>query len=118
MIGEEVTILSLILFGAIVFNTAEIVIAMYLANMAHLAVHLAGAWRIGKWSPGSVTALITFVPSLWIVWSAFSLNRLHVVATIVIAVGLVVFIAVNIIVLKRNTPRIELFIADYVERFY
>jgi len=118
MVGEEFGLAVLVLLGAILFNNTEVVIGLFLANMLHLVVHLVGAWRIGKWSPGSATALITLIPSVGVVGAVFLSNRLNIAAAGLAALTFLVLLLGNIILLKRNTPRIENFIAAYVRRFF
>ena len=118
MISEEFVLATMILLIAILIDSVEMTVGLFLANMLHLTAHLIAARGIGKWSPGSVTALITLLLSAWIVWSTTAARPVNFATAVIAAVIFIVLIAGNLLLLHYYSPRIEQFITAYVKRLY
>jgi len=104
MILEEILLLSLFLFFAIIINSMTIVIAIAIINSLHLIMHLAFAIRIKSWNPGSVTALITLILNAVLISLVASRGIDYIVLLVSVLLLGAIFV-LNLKLLQRHASR-------------
>jgi hypothetical protein len=116
MIAEVFLLVSLIVGFGVALGWPELIVGAFILHGLHLLVHMADAMRVGRWSPGSVTAIATLpllAATIWWFTLGRSLNWGWVAATTVI-VAAIVF--PNLIVLHHLAPRLHGFISSAYRR--
>jgi hypothetical protein len=100
MIGEEIILVSVLLFIAILIDNKIIIIAIAIINSLHLVSHLIFGIRICAWNPGSITSLIT-LPMNIVVITLLSLTEFKIFWMIIITFVLGILFVLNLKVLHR-----------------
>lgn len=67
MILEEIIVICAVIMVAIYWYILPLVVALFLFHLIHLVAHIVDVIRVKHWTPGSITAALTIIPTVFII---------------------------------------------------
>ena len=118
MIAEEFLLAAILLVGAVVWSSPELVAAILIGHGLHLIGHAVDALRWRRWVPGSLTAAVT-LPAITaaLVWF-FSVTAISWLTMAWMVPLIMAIIVLNLLMMFKFSPRIQAGLDRLIDRHY